>query len=325
LNHAIEQFTDGTASFYSARKPAWHQLGIVTEDAKTLTEALSIAQLDWKVYKTENPVIIPGLNIPVNGAYAVYRDHPKAGLEGLGIVGSQYTVVQNDEIGRLAELIVDQSGGIWETMGSLHGGRKVFMSIKLPNTMKFNDEDPHDLYLVLGSSHDGTMAVTAIITTIRVVCQNTWNAALHRAKAKYVFKHTSRIAGRVAEAREALLLSYTYFEEFERVMEQWLTSPVTLDGFKKMTDTVLPDHPMMSPLQFKRVEEARETIMDIYMSPTQDFGRGSKYGAFNAFTEYDQWFRPVKGHDKDLARAARTIFDTSSRVSSRAFALLSSS
>lgn len=326
MNHAIEQFKDGTAAFYSARQPAWHRLGIVTAEAKTLTEAMEIAQLNWKVYKTDFPVefITRGTRYAVDGKYAVYRDHPKTGINGLGIVGEQYTVVQNEEIGELAELIVDQSGGIWETMGSLHDGRKVFMSIKLPSTIDFGGEDPHELYLVLGSSHDGSMAVTAIITDVRVVCQNTWNAALDDAKAKYVFKHTSGVTGKVTEAREALRLSYKYHEEFERHMEAWLRSPVTLDGFVGITNKIVPDHPLMSPLQFRRVEETREQLMEIYMSPTQDFGRGSKYGVFNAFTEYDQWFRPVKGRDKDVKRAERTIFDTSTRLSMRAFALLAS-
>lgn len=325
MNHAIEQFQDGTAAFYSARQPAWHQLGIVTEEAKSLDEAMEIAQLNWKVYKTENPVYIPGINVPVENAYAVYRDHPKVGLEGLAVVGNQYTVVQNSEIGELAELIVDESGGIWETMGSLKGGRKIFMSIKLPSTITFAGEDPHDLYLVLGSSHDGSMAVTAIITDVRVVCQNTWNAAVGRAKSRYVFRHTSGVSGRVTEAREALKLSYAYHGEFQKAMEVWLSSPVTLDGFAEITKKAVPDHPLMSKTQYTRVENTRSALMDIYMSPTQDFGRGSKYGVFNAFTEYDQWFRPVKGGNKDAVRAERTIFDTQTKLASRAFAYLSAS
>lgn len=327
MAHAIEQLPDGTAAFYSHREPAWHRLGIITSQALTLDEALETAQLNWPVYKGEEPVHFTHDygHFPISGHYPVWRDHPKLGINGLGIVGEQYTVVQNKEIGELAQIIVDESGGIWETMGSLNDGKRIFMSIKLPSTLDFGGEDPHELYLVIGSSHDGSMAVTAIITDIRVVCQNTWNAAIGAAKAKYVFKHTSGVAGRVTEAREALKLSYKYHEEFERILEGWLLSPVSLDGFQKITQKVVPDHPLMSPLQFKRVEDAREQIMDIYLSPTQDFGRGSKYGAFNAFTEYDQWFRPVKGKDKDLARATATLFDTAAKTSSRAFELLESS
>lgn len=329
MNHAIEQFTDGTAAFYSARQPAWHSLGIVTNEAKTLDEALAIAQMNWVVYKTPLPVHF-GVGADGEGkyevpdTYAVYRDHPKFGIQGLGIVGNQYTVVQNREVGELAELIVDESGGIWETMGSLHGGKKVFMSIKLPNTITFGGQDRNDLYLVIGSSHDGSMAVTAIVTNVRVVCQNTWNAAFKDAASKYFFKHTSGIRGRVAQAREALQLSYRYHEEFEKHMQKWLLKSVTLDRVKKIVDQVVPDHPLMSPSQFSRVEKTREDVMERYFAPTQDFGRGSYYGVFNAFTEYDQWFRSVKGPDKEVSRASKTLFDTSTKLSSRAFAVLSS-
>lgn len=329
--HEIEQLPDGTAAFYSHRELAWHRLGTVTENALTLDEALIAAQLNWTVYKGENPVTftpfpeVPEPSIAIRGHYPVYRDHPKLGIGALGIVGEQYTVVQNREIGELAQIIVEESGGIWETMGSLHDGKKIFMSIKLPSTLDFGGEDPHDLYLVLGSSHDGSMAVTAIITDVRVVCQNTWNQAIGVAKAKYVFKHTSGVSGKVTEAREALKLSYKYHEEFEKTMSKWLLSPVNIDSFHQITQKIVPDSPLMSPLQFNRVEDTRRQIMDIYLSPTQDFGRGSKYGVFNAFTEYDQWFRPVKGKDKDAARAAGTLFDTATKTSARAFALLTSS
>lgn len=329
--HEIEELPDGSAAFYSHRELAWHRLGTVTENALTLDEALIAAQLNWTVYKGEHPVTfvpfpeVPERPLAIAGHYPVYRDHPKLGIGGLGIVGEQYTVVQNREIGELAQIIVEESGGIWETMGSLHGGKKIFMSIKLPSTLDFGGEDPHELYLVLGSSHDGSMAVTAIITDVRVVCQNTWNQAIGVAKAKYVFKHTSGVSGKVTEAREALKLSYKYHEEFEKTMSKWLLTPVNFDSFHQITQKIVPDSPLMSPLQFNRVEDTRRQIMDIYLSPTQDFGRGSKYGVFNAFTEYDQWFRPVKGNDKDAARAAGTLFDTATKTSARAFALLTSS
>jgi phage/plasmid-like protein (TIGR03299 family) len=327
MNHAIEQFTDGTAAFYSFRQPAWHQLGTVTQEAKTLAEALRIAQLDWRVVKDDRPVEFnpyPGVHIPVDGKFAVYRNHSKLGTQALGIVGKQYTTVQNDEIGELAETIVDESGGVWETMGSLDGGRKVFMSIKLPSTIDFSGEDTHELYLVLGSSHDGSMAVTAIITDIRVVCQNTWNAAVGEAKSRYVFRHTSGVGGRVQEAREALQLSFSYHREFEKQMEKWLMDSVTLPDVERIIRKVVPEHPLMTQVQFNRMEKTRNELLDVYMSPTQDFGRGSLYGVFNTFTEYDQWMRPVKGKDKDARRAATTLFDTQTKLASRAYALLAS-
>ncbi|MDQ1013199.1 hypothetical protein QFZ82_007684 [Streptomyces sp. V4I23] len=35
MAHEIEQFTDGTAAFASARESAWHGLGTITEGAMT--------------------------------------------------------------------------------------------------------------------------------------------------------------------------------------------------------------------------------------------------------------------------------------------------
>jgi hypothetical protein len=52
MAHLIEQFTDGTAAFASARKDAWHRLGTVTKGAMTAEEAMSTAYLaGWNVRK----------------------------------------------------------------------------------------------------------------------------------------------------------------------------------------------------------------------------------------------------------------------------------
>ena len=35
MAHQLEQFTDGTTAFFTAREVAWHKLGTVTADALT--------------------------------------------------------------------------------------------------------------------------------------------------------------------------------------------------------------------------------------------------------------------------------------------------
>lgn len=50
MAHEIEQFSDGTAAFVSARESAWHRLGTVTTDALTAEDAMRLAALDgWNV------------------------------------------------------------------------------------------------------------------------------------------------------------------------------------------------------------------------------------------------------------------------------------
>ena len=52
----------------------------------------------------------------------------------LGVVGSGYHPLQNEEHAEFLNLLADESGAIFDTAGSLRGGRQVFVTMKLPNS-----------------------------------------------------------------------------------------------------------------------------------------------------------------------------------------------
>ena len=57
--HGLERFCDGSASFFTAREPAWHRLGTVTRNALSAHEALKVARLnDWHVMR--RPIFTTG-------------------------------------------------------------------------------------------------------------------------------------------------------------------------------------------------------------------------------------------------------------------------
>ena len=104
MAHAIEEYTDGTAAFFTAREVAWHKLGTVTDNALTAEDALKTAYLDWEVFKSELPVqtVVPAFSgqametIKFDDKYMTYRYHPKTQkADALGVVGNRYTPVQN--------------------------------------------------------------------------------------------------------------------------------------------------------------------------------------------------------------------------------------
>ena len=80
----------------------------------------------------------------------------------------------------------------FETAGSLHGGRRVWVLAQLPEHIEVGG-DPVRPYVLLMNSHDGSTAVIAASTPIRVVCQNTLNWGLERARQKYSIRHTEKI------------------------------------------------------------------------------------------------------------------------------------
>lgn len=63
-------------------------------------------------------------------------------------------------------------------------------------------DDKVSPYVVFTNSHDGNEAITVAMTTIRVVCQNTLNLALHDAKRIWATVHTGDINSKLNEARK---------------------------------------------------------------------------------------------------------------------------
>jgi len=235
MAHEIEQFTDGTAAFVSAREHAWHRLGTVLPAEFDAAQAMAYAKLGgWNV-RTMALQTAPVLSddgvfgaLPVPDQFATVRTNPvSGGVDVLGVVGRGYTVIQNEEHADLLNRVVDEGGACFETAGSLRGGRAVFLSMKLPRTMNIGGVDRVDLYLIALNSHDGTSAFRLLVSPVRVVCANTQALALRRAQSSFSIRHTSGARGNIAQAREALGLTFKYAEVFEREAEQMIQQSLT--------------------------------------------------------------------------------------------------
>ena len=87
---------------------------------------------------------------------------------------------------------VQGEGVRFETAGSLQEGKSVWLLAHLPHEYIISGERISP-YLVFSNTHDGSGAVKAAITPIRVVCNNTLNLALSKAKRSWSMIHTGDI------------------------------------------------------------------------------------------------------------------------------------
>lgn len=182
-------------------RPAWHGLGTVVEKAPSPQEALRLARLDWQVqlhklnYLTD---LAPGTQrlVPVEHR-AVVRHNADGSTATLGVVGPEYTVIQNSVLAELAEQFNRDGVVKVESAGSLNGGARVWFLLK-GETIEARPGDETHPYILLSNAHDGSAALTASGTTVRVVCSNTLAMALGSSR-KIAFRHTSGIASRVEE------------------------------------------------------------------------------------------------------------------------------
>ena len=330
MAHDLETWSDGTASFVSARQHAWHRLGTVLPAEFDAAQAMSLARLGgWNV-RTMALQTAPVLSddgvfgaLPVPDQFATVRTNPVGGgLDVLGVVGRGYAVIQNEEHADLLNRVADEGGAVFETAGSLRGGRSVFLSMKLPRTMDIGGVDPVDLYLIALNSHDGTSAFRLLVSPVRVVCANTQALAVRRAQSSFSIRHTSGAKGNIAQAREALGLTFKYAEVFEREAEQMIQASLTDAQFEQIIGKL-----WTTESESKRSATITANRTDVLTglftaAPTNANIRGTRWAGYQAITEYLDHFAPVQG-GTDTARAERVATGgTVTTVKTRAFEML---
>lgn len=271
--------------------------------------------------------------IPVIGKYATVRTNPITGnVDYLGVVGEGYEPVQNEASCDLLNALVDESAAHFETAGALHGGREMFVTMKLPQTMIFTgvdgSRDVTEFYLAALNSHDGSSAFRFLVTPVRIVCANTQTAALRRAKASFSFRHTAGARNSIAHAREALGLTFTYMEEFEREAAELYAQPISSAALHQVADELFEvDKAETERAAGNRRIHANNIVKLFIMSPTVAPLAGTKWGAYNAVTEYADHMMEIRrttGNPADI-RALRTLTsDTVRDLKLNAFRLLQS-
>lgn len=339
--------TANVENMVSVREVPWHGIGTIVEEKLTAKDALVLAGLDWEVdlapvkaqiTTRQELVINPVTNEPemqrvemgepieieVPDVLAVVRD---SDLSVLGTVGSRYQPVQNWKSFEFFDSVVATGDAKYETAGSLAGGRRVFLTARIPREIKIGGADAVDSYLLMANSHDGSMAFTAAVTPVRVVCQNTLNLALRGTKQQWKLRHTDSIDGKIAEARDALGLTFAYLDSFEQEMERLLAQDFSKGDFERLIKEAFPDPVNTDPHAPRFSDEQYAMIGLLESSPTIDDGiRYTKYGALNAIREYDDWgrtYRKSKVKTIDEQRTEATWFGKNVARSNKALALLS--
>ncbi|OBY33421.1 DUF932 domain-containing protein [Mycolicibacter kumamotonensis] len=332
MGHQLS-ITDGVASFADSRVrngkvDAWHKLGTPVGHAMTAQEALDAAFLaNWNVRKVPVTATIAGADgeapshIVVPGKFATVFDNPVSKqVSPIGVVGKKYGVIQNEALTEFADALVDEGGAHYETAGSLQSYSKVFITMKLPRHLSLigldGSIDTTEWYLVLFNSHDGSSAMFGVITTVRVVCANTANAAIRGAKSKFTVRHTKGYRSAVQEAREQLRLTWEYEDAFEAEARALFEQPFSGDDMKLFSQELvkLDEVDPTSPAATQRRNQAG-SIHKLFVESPAIVGTpvaATRFGAFQAVTEYVDHHAGVRGaKDVDIARATRTMLQAS--------------
>lgn len=193
---------------------------INVEDCKTAEEVIKTANLDWNVEKCpifgQMPLNTERLDndcfihdemyyAKVPNAYGIYRTDLNIPL---GIVKDRYNIVQNVDAFTFFNDAIGKDKAIWQTAGYFGNGERIFVSAKIPKNILV-DDDPVENYLVFTTSHDGSSGVKILFTPIRIVCQNTLNAAIATSSNYISFRHTDSVHDNIKLVTDIIKASNT--------------------------------------------------------------------------------------------------------------------
>jgi phage/plasmid-like protein (TIGR03299 family) len=291
-------------SFVSHSEKAWHGLGKIVQNAMTSKEVIENANLDYEVEKTTiHAKIGESLYQPYDEKFATYR---KDTNEVLGLVGGRYEIVQNKDAFSFFDAIIDEGEAIFETAGVLGKGEKIFATAKLPNDLMVNGE-PCEKYIVLTNSHDGSSSIIAGLTTIRVVCNNTLQAALRGLSNKVSIKHTMGAKERLAEAYKVMGIASVYMKEVEGVFNQMAKTTISDEQLKSYIQNVMkPEYKILHETTEEeeklstRFKNQVDSIYEFALShPTQNTNaaRGTLWGAYNSISGYYNYIAKFKNEE----------------------------
>ena len=310
MAHNLES-ENGQVAFALRGEPAWHGLANVLFDENahiTTSEMLKSAFLnDWNV--SLEPVSFPADYKVVTPAFAVTRTNPfNQGTDVLAVVGDRYKVYQNEELFTFGDNLLD-GGAEWESAGSIKDGRQVFGALTLPHEFTLDPQgiaDKTKSYLLVTTSHDGSASITACVTPVRVVCQNTLNMALNGSKQTFKIRHTQKADGRIEEARRILGLAVAHMDNFAQVADDLFKVDFTNQQFDDLVANLYPAPDMASKGAFTKYTDKVDFMKALYLnSPTQQGITGTAWGALNALTERVDYFRVGnKGMTEGMMAAA---------------------
>lgn len=163
----------------------WHGLGQQLPANSPMEVWAKAAGMDFTINQSSLQYHAPNsqsqrtrFNFP--GWKALYRDDTNAPL---GIVGQNYKVVQPAEVLEFFSDLTKAGGFNMNTAGVLYGGTKFWALADIGKEANIMGEDPINGFLLLATSCDGTLATTAMFTSIRVVCNNTLGFAVDEGEA----------------------------------------------------------------------------------------------------------------------------------------------
>lgn len=306
----------GKASFAYAGEKAWHGLGNPIPDGASLDDIAELAGMTYEV--GADPVRFYGSDGKLHvfdGKKTLFRRDTNVPLS---VMAKGYKIVQPKEVVEFFRDLTSDAGYTIETMGVLKAGAVYFALARTGNEAEVANS-VHKQFVLLATGCDGTLATTAELTDVRVVCANTLRAAVNEYNSDRVkVRHSTTFDASNVKERLGLLDLSASFDEM-------LKSYKTLADFKvgwtestKLFEEILsPNRKANENGEEQRAVRGLKQLEESYVKAPGAVV-GTLYGCLQAVTHYVDHGR---GNNDDN-RTYSALFSQGANLKERAFDVL---
>jgi phage/plasmid-like protein (TIGR03299 family) len=292
MAHELD-FTTGQAAiaYATGTDVPWHGLGQTVDPNAAVAEWAKAGGLEWEAFRS--PVEFfdtqTCTRMLFKDKHVLYRSDTSTPLS---VVSADYHIVQPAEILNFFGELAEKKHFTIETVGSLMEGRRIWAMGRVGDNARILDDEVAP-YLLLATSYDGTMATLARFTTVRVVCNNTLQAAMRNSAGQKQVTISHQAIFDAAGVRADLGIALDAWDEFQAkatTMARRKVSAADEDAYLQgLFEPFMPYGQSYSPEQVRK-SKGYGRILDLFHSEMiggdQDAAKCTLWGLLNATTEY---------------------------------------
>lgn len=280
------------------------------DESLTVREAFERA-LDWEVIAKDVYVNLGDDETPVLTKDPTRLAVVRADVNKiLGVHSEGYGIVQNETLADFGEALKTLGDVRAKSAGTLYDDKVAWMLAKLGEDKHFADRDETIAkYLLVATSHDGSIALSARPTNVRVECMNTFDWAVNKSKAIVTLRHTRNVQDYLGQAEQTLREAYNHYDAIDKEIEA-LMNEIEVSR-KDFTDRLVPVLVGEKPDKEGRGQTLwqgrKDGLIAAWDRPDQANIAGTGWGAVMAVNSYENWTQGVRGTTRSEAQARRAV------------------
>lgn len=284
------------------------RVGVDISRARSYEEVMRDAGFDFDVEKV--PVFDPeGREVP--GSFIVRRNDTN---KPFAVMRKRYTPIPMDKMFRPFHEMVEEFGAEYESAGLIDGGKKAWISAKLPSSfsLKHRPDDKVENRIMALGSNDGTKRNAYFGMASRIFCNNQLRTIMQNAnESDYWISHTKNWEQQLNVAKDGFYAALKGLREFEKIANNLDQKKMTSQECRGFATLLLPDPERQKDEKGKEVEvrktsrltNRREAIVDLFANGAGNHG-ATRWDALNGLTEWVNHHNNIGKLEKQGRQAA---------------------